>query len=46
MHPHISGHHSRLQVLDELIGHIKGHEGIWFATHAEVAAWCKEQVGL
>ena len=46
MHPHISGHHSRISVLDELIDHIKGHEGIWFATHAEVARWCKEQAGL
>ena len=46
MHPHISGHHSRIQVLDELIGHIKGHDGIWFATHAEVAAWCRQEAGL
>ncbi len=41
MHPHISGHRSRIQILEELIGHIRGHAGVWFATHREIAEYCK-----
>lgn len=37
MHPHIIGHRSRLPVLEELLSHIEGHQGVWFATHAQVA---------
>ncbi|MCY3811645.1 MAG: polysaccharide deacetylase [Gammaproteobacteria bacterium] len=40
MHPHIIGHRSRIQVLDELIRHIRSHAGVWFATHADVARYC------
>ncbi|MDX2157913.1 MAG: polysaccharide deacetylase [Hyphomicrobiaceae bacterium] len=46
MHPHVIGHASRLQLLDELIRHIRGHEGIWFATHAEVARYVRAVGGL
>ena len=42
LHPHISGHRSRLPVLERLIAHMKGKGGCWFATHADVARWCKE----
>lgn len=42
MHPHIIGHHSRLPILDELLDHIRGREGVWIATHAEIAAYCRE----
>tara|TARA_A100001037_G_scaffold253245_1_gene237704 strand:- start:199 stop:1116 length:918 start_codon:yes stop_codon:yes gene_type:complete len=42
MHPHISGHRSRAAMLDELIEYIRGHEGVWFATHEEVARYCLE----
>ena len=40
MHPHIIGHRSRIQVLEELICHIRAHAGVWFATHADVAGYC------
>ncbi len=43
MHPHIIGHRSRLALLDELIRHIKATPDVWFATHEEVARYCKEQ---
>ena len=43
MHPHIIGHRSRIQVLEELIRHIRGHAGVWFATHADVARYCWAQ---
>ena len=42
MHPHIIGHRSRIQVLDELVSYIRGHNDVWFATHEEVARHCLE----
>lgn len=45
MHPHIMGHRSRVRVLDALIDYIKGHEGVWFARHDEVARYCLEHGG-
>ena len=42
MHPHISGYRSRIWILEELIRHIRGHEGVWFATHADIARYAKE----
>lgn len=41
MHPHISGYRSRIWILDELIRHIRGRKGVWFATHADVARYAK-----
>jgi peptidoglycan/xylan/chitin deacetylase (PgdA/CDA1 family) len=41
MHPHIIGHRSRLPLLARLIAHMKAKGGCWFATHADVARWCK-----
>ena len=46
MHPHITGHRSRIQVLEELVRHIRAHPGVWFATHAEVATYCREQASM
>jgi peptidoglycan/xylan/chitin deacetylase (PgdA/CDA1 family) len=40
MHPHHIGHRSRMPLLERVIEHGKS-KGCWFATHAEVAAWCK-----
>jgi peptidoglycan-N-acetylglucosamine deacetylase len=45
MHPHIIGHRSRIRLLEALIDYIKGHEGVWFATHADVARYCLEAGG-
>ena len=42
MHPHVIGHRSRLVVLDRLIEHIKGHDGVWFATHEAIAQHCRD----
>jgi len=41
MHPHISGYRSRLWILDELIRYMRGHEGVWFGTHADVVRYVK-----
>jgi peptidoglycan/xylan/chitin deacetylase (PgdA/CDA1 family) len=46
MHPHISGHRSRIVALEELIKYMKSKEGVWFATHKEAAAYVKAQAGL
>ncbi len=46
MHPHISGHSSRIQILEELIAHIRQKPGLWFARHDEVAAYCKAEAGM
>jgi peptidoglycan/xylan/chitin deacetylase (PgdA/CDA1 family) len=43
MHPHIIGHRSRIALLEELVRHMKGVPGVWFATHEEVARYCKAQ---
>ena len=37
LHPHIIGYRSRLWLLEELIRHMRAHEGVWFATHRGVA---------
>ncbi len=42
MHPHFIGHRSRLPLLERLIRHMKAKGDCWFATHAQVARWCKE----
>jgi len=42
-HPHIIGYRSRIWVLDELIRHAKAKGDVWFATHAEVAAWARDE---
>jgi peptidoglycan/xylan/chitin deacetylase (PgdA/CDA1 family) len=39
MHPHISGYRSRIWILEELIRHMRTHEGVWFATHAEIVRY-------
>ncbi len=41
MHPHVIGYRSRVWILDEILRHAQGLGGVWFATHAEVAAWCR-----
>jgi peptidoglycan/xylan/chitin deacetylase (PgdA/CDA1 family) len=46
MHPHIIGHRSRLAMLDRLITHIRGHAGVWFATHEEIARYVKTAAKL
>jgi peptidoglycan/xylan/chitin deacetylase (PgdA/CDA1 family) len=46
MHPDVIGHRSRIGVLKRLIAHMKEQGGCWFATHAQVARWCKDQAAL
>ena len=46
MHPHIIGHRSRLVVLAELIEEITARTDLWFATHAQIADYVRDQAGL
>ena len=41
MHPHITGHRSRILVLKELIDHIRRKDDVWFATHRQAAEYVK-----
>ncbi len=45
MHPHVIGYRSRVWILEELIRYIRGHEGVWFATHADIARYAKTHAG-
>jgi peptidoglycan-N-acetylglucosamine deacetylase len=40
MHPDISGHHSRIRLLDQLVTMMRSRADVWFATHAEIAQYC------
>lgn len=44
MHPFVIGYRSRIWMLEALIERAQGQ--VWFATHAEVAAWVAQQAGL
>jgi peptidoglycan-N-acetylglucosamine deacetylase len=48
MHPHISGHRSRIIALEQLIAHIesKGAGKVWWTTHGEAAEYARKQAGL
>ena len=48
MHPHISGHRSRIVALEQLIAHIetKGAGKVWWATHGAVAEYVRREAKL
>ncbi len=46
MHPHVSGHRSRIVALEGLIDHIKAKGEVWFGTHEAAARYVREQAGL
>ncbi len=45
MHPHITGHRSRVLWLERLIEYMKSKPGVWFATLEEAARYVKEHSG-
>jgi peptidoglycan/xylan/chitin deacetylase (PgdA/CDA1 family) len=45
MHPHVIGYRSRIWILEELIRYMRGHEGVWFATHADIVRYAKANSG-
>jgi len=46
MHPHHIGHRSRMWIIDEIIRAAKAKGNVWFATHAEIAAYCAAEAGM
>ena len=46
MHPHYTGHRSRIVALEGLIDHIQAKGGAWFGTHEAAARWVREQAGM
>ncbi len=45
MHPHITGHRSRIVGLEKLIVYMKSKPGVWFATHEQIAKYVKSATG-
>jgi peptidoglycan-N-acetylglucosamine deacetylase len=43
MHPHITGHRSRVAGLEKLVVHMKSKPGVWFATEETIARYVKDQ---
>jgi peptidoglycan/xylan/chitin deacetylase (PgdA/CDA1 family) len=41
VHPHVSGHRSRIAQLEKFITYMKSKPGVWFATMEEVATYVK-----
>jgi peptidoglycan/xylan/chitin deacetylase (PgdA/CDA1 family) len=41
MHPHVTGHRSRVAGLEKLILHMKSKPGVWFATHEQIARYVR-----
>lgn len=42
MHPHVIGYRSRIWILDAVIRQAKAKGDVWFATHAEIVDWVKQ----
>jgi len=45
MHPHMTGHRSRVALLERLIQYMKKKPGVWFATHEQIARHVKPIIG-
>ncbi|MFB0565229.1 MAG: polysaccharide deacetylase [Candidatus Aminicenantaceae bacterium] len=41
MHPKITGHRSRIIMLEKLVQHILSNKNVWFATHENIARYVK-----
>ena len=39
LHPYIMGRPHRVRYLDQILSYMRRHEGVWFATGAEMADW-------
>lgn len=42
MHPKYIGHRSRIAMLEELIKHMQNRDGVWFATHEDIAIYVRK----
>lgn len=39
LHPYVTGRPHRVRYLDQVLAYMRRHEGVWFATGAEMADW-------
>lgn len=46
MHPHISGHRSRVGMVERLIEYIQRHEDVWIGTHAQLTEFLQAKYNL
>jgi peptidoglycan-N-acetylglucosamine deacetylase len=48
LHPHVSGHRSRIVALEQLIAHVqaRGAGRVWWATHADAAEYVRKSANL
>jgi len=48
LHPHVSGHRSRIVALEQFIAHVKQRAGnaVWWGTHADAAEYVRTQAKL
>ena len=46
MHPHVSGHRSRIVALELLIDHMRAKGKVWFATHGGAVEYVKREAGM
>ena len=45
LHPDITGHRSRMWILDDLIALARARGDVWFATHAGIVDWVTRRGG-
>ena len=45
LHPHVSGHRSRIAQVEKFISYMKTKQGVWFATMGQVATYVKQNSG-
>ncbi len=45
LHPHVSGHRSRIAQVEKFISYMKTKQGVWFATMEQVATYVKQNSG-
>lgn len=43
MHPHVTGHRSRIVALQRLLSYMRSKPGVWFATLEDVASYVRSQ---
>lgn len=43
MHPHVTGYRSRIWILEKLLEEITRRSDVWIATHADIAAYVKQE---
>lgn len=45
LHPHLIGHRSRIWIVEETLKIARTLPGMWIATHADIAQWCRSRAG-